>query len=119
MSLTTLETNSANDLYCPDGQNLSLLQDEEALVQDVRAAGLMRVGEDLFNALSGVDYFGTIFAAHRDLDGFRVSLVNVITSFDDVISINRLTITESANDVIWSAEILTVYGSTTVTNGDS
>lgn len=119
MPLTTLQTNGNNDLYCPDGQNLVLIEGEDALVQEVRLAGLLRLGEDIFNTLSGVDYFGTIFAAHKDLDGFRVSLVNAITGFDDVISINQLTITDSNNQVIWTAEILTTYGTTTVTNGDS
>lgn len=117
MSLTTLQIDGNNDLYCPDGQNLFLLQDEDALKQEVRTAGLMRLGEDIFNTLSGVDYFGTIFAAHKDLDGFRVSLVSAITQFKDVISINQLTITNSNNQVVWVADILTVYGSTTVTNG--
>lgn len=118
MPLTTLLTNENNDIYCPDGQNLVLIQDEEALLQEVRSAGLMRLGEDIFNTLSGVDYFGTAFAAHKDLDGLRVSLINAITQFDDVISINQMTVTQSGDYVIWTASILTVYGETTVSNED-
>lgn len=118
MPLTTLQINDNNDLYCPDGQNIALISGQDALIQEVRTACLLRLGEDIFNTLAGVDYFGTIFAAHKDLDGFRTSLVSAITQFDDVISINQLTISTADNKATWVADILTVYGSTTVSSGD-
>lgn len=119
MSLTTLQTDDNNDFYIQDGQNLVFLQDDEALAQEVRLASLMRLGEDIFNTAAGVDYFGTIFTSHKDVDAFRVSLISAINQFDDVISINTLTITNSNGTLSFTAEIATVYGTTTVSSGSS
>lgn len=116
MALSTIELNSNNDLYCPDGKNLSIISGQSALVQDIRLACLLVLGEDIFNTTRGVDYFGTVFTAHKDVDAFRLSLVKAITAFADVISIQSLTITQESGNLNWTARILTVYGSTTVSN---
>jgi len=75
---------------------------------------LMRLTEDLYNVLNGVDYFGAIFSPQPDYDLARKSLIDNITSVPDVIGVNTLTFTIDGEDLNYVAEVATIYGQLTV-----
>lgn len=114
MSLTTLQTNDNNDLFLPDGRNIGVLKDKEALDQSVRQAALMRKGENIFNVDEGVDYLGTIFSSPRDMESARVSIANSLTSHSDVLSIESLVLTLQGETLVWTSQLMTVYGAVSV-----
>lgn len=116
MATSTLQTNNANDLYLPDGQNLLVITGETACSQNILQATLMRLAEDVYDTLSGVDYLGAIFTPQPSYDDARQSLTNAILGCPDVTSIETLTITITANAFNYMAQINTIYGPITVSN---
>lgn len=116
MSTSTLQVNSNNDLFLPDGKNLSILTGIEAVVQDVRCATLMRKGEDVYNVLAGVDYFGYIFTPQPSYDNARRSLISAIESSPEVLTVESLTMTITENTLSYEAKTRTVYGQIAIGN---
>jgi hypothetical protein len=116
MSTATIQTDNNNDLFLADGRNLVIITGAAACAQNVLHKTLMRVTEDIYNVLNGVDYFGTIFTAHRDVDAARKSLVDAIQTVPDVISVESITIDIRGDTFFYNAQILTVYGQLTVSN---
>jgi hypothetical protein len=114
MSSLTIQANSVNDLYLPDGRNLFLLSGIDACAQNVQQACLMRLGEDIYNISTGVDYFGTIFTPQQNYAAARKSIIDTILSVGDVISVDNLTIAITGNTFNFVAEIITTFGPTTV-----
>jgi hypothetical protein len=116
MATATLQTNSANDLYLPDGQNLVVMTGEFACSQNILQATLMRLAEDVYDTLSGVDYLGAIFTPQPNHDDARQSLTNAILSCPDVTSIETLTISITGNTFNYVAQVNTIYGPITASN---
>ena len=116
MATTTLQTNSANDLYLPDGKNLAVISGIPACAQNILQATLMRLGENIYGVLEGVDYFGTIFTPQPDYDAFRQSLADAILGCPDVISIESLTVAVVGNNFNYTALVNTIYGPIPVSN---
>lgn len=114
MATSTLQTNAKNDLFLPDGRNLSILTGADACEQDIRHKTLMRTTEDIYNVANGVDWLGTVFTPQQNYGAARQSLANAIMSCPDVVSINSLTLTIDQNDFNFVAEIMTIYGPLTV-----
>jgi hypothetical protein len=116
MSSFTIQTNGNNDLFLPDGRNLFMLSGLDACVQNVQQACLMRLGEDIYNTSTGVDYFGTIFTPQQNYSAARKSLIDAILSVDDVLSVDSLTIATQDNTFNFVANIRTTFGQTTVSS---
>lgn len=116
MATASLQLNSANDLYLPDGKNLVVLTGVAACSQDIRQATLMRIEEDIYNVLSGVDYLGSIFTPQPNEDYARKSIASAILACPDVISIEYLSITILKNSFNYVALVNTVYGPITASN---
>lgn len=116
MSTATIQVNENNDIFLPDGRNLNILQDAPACAQSVRQAGLMRLGENIYDQLDGVDYLGTIFIGTPDYDAARQSIANAILKVPDVIGIQSLIIDIQGDVLYYNADILTAYGKLTVSN---
>ncbi len=114
MATSTIQTNANNDIYLADGQNLVILSGEAACVQNILQATLMRLGEDGFNKAAGVDYFGAIFTPQPSYDAARKSIANAILGCPDVYGIDSLTITISGNTFNYVANVITAYGTLTV-----
>jgi hypothetical protein len=114
MSSYTIQANENNDIYLPDGRNLSMLSGMDACVQNVRLACLMRLGEDVYNQVMGVDYFGTIFTPQQNYAAARKSLIDTILTVGDVLGVDSLTITAEGNTFNFVASIRTTFGQTNV-----
>ena len=110
MSTSTIQTNELNDIFLPDGKNISILRNDKALTQTIRHAGLMRKGEDIFDVDNGVDYFGTIFTPVVDYDAARQSIAAAILKKPDVINIESLDVTIDGDEFQYEAKVLTTYG---------
>lgn len=110
MTTATIQVNENNDIFLPDGRNLTILVDAPACAQNVRQAGLMRKGENIYNVDEGVDYFGTIFTSQPDYDAARQSIAREILNSPDVIGIESLTIEIDGEVFSYEANINTIYG---------
>lgn len=110
MAIMTIKTDTNNDMILADGKNVSFISGAAALSQSIREYGLMRKGENPFNVDEGVDYFGTVFASPKDIDGARASLAKVLVKHPDVLGVESLILTESNNELFWTARLNTVYG---------
>lgn len=110
MATLTIQTNDNNDLFLPDGRNLSIIEGVDALSQNIRHAHLMRKGEDLYDQSNGVDYLGTVFGSPKDIDGARQSIANAILKKEDVQGIEQLDISVEGDVLSFAARIITVYG---------
>lgn len=110
MATATLQCNSNNDLFLPDGRNLVVLTDMEALKQNILQATLMRLGENIYNINEGVDYFGTVFTPQQNYDAARKSLIDTILAVPDVLNIESLEIQITGNTFNFQAYINSVYG---------
>lgn len=117
MTTRTIQVNDNNDMYLPDGRNLFIISGEPAMTQVIRAAHLMRKGEDLYDVENGVDYFGTIFNSPSDVDGFRKSISDAILKKPDVRAIESLAIDVTGEVCAFTAEVITVYGNTIKVSG--
>jgi hypothetical protein len=111
---TTILTNANNDLFLADGRNLVIISGIEALEQNVVQACLMRLGEDIYNQSSGVDYFGSIFTPQQNYDAARKSLIDTILTVDGVLSIDSLSISIDGDTFNFTANIVTTFGPTSV-----
>lgn len=114
MATQTFLCDDNNDLYLPDGRNLSIISGSDACAQNLKQKGLMRLGENQYNTADGVDYFGTIFTPQPDYDAARASISKNILECPDVISIESLTITIDGEDFSYEAKVHTIYGPTTI-----
>lgn len=115
MANATLQINDSNDLYLPDGENLMVLTGLPAITQDVLTATLMRLGEDIYNINTGVDYFGTIFTSAPDQDAAQQSLSdNILAVSDDITDIEELNVAIGGGVFSFAAFVNTIYGPTTV-----
>lgn len=110
MTTLTIEVNANNDIFLPDGRNLNILSGEPAMVQVIRAAHLMRLGEAMYDVTNGVDYMGTVFTSPVDQDGARQSLANAILKKQDVAGIETLTVTIQDGVFDFEAQVVTIYG---------
>ncbi len=110
MSTLTIQTDENNDIFLPDGQNLSLLTDAAATVQSSRQKCLMRKTEDIYDQNNGVDYFGTIFTPQQDFDAARKSIIDNLMSVPDVPSAESLVIDIQGEKFIFESQIMTIYG---------
>jgi hypothetical protein len=116
MAITTLQVDENNDLFLPDGRNLGVLTGVDALAQDLKLAGLMRTGEDIYDTTNGVDYLGTIFTPQVNYDLARASISNAILKKPDVLSIKSLVLTIGDNVFSYTADVSTIYGNLTTGN---
>ncbi len=116
MAITTLQVDENNDLFLVDGRHFGILTGVEALTQDVKLAGLMRTGEDIYDTTNGVDYFGTVFTPQINYDLARASISNAILKKPDVLSIKSLVISINENVFSYTAQISSIYGNLTTGN---
>jgi hypothetical protein len=116
MAIVTLQVNSDNDLFLPDGRNFGILSGEEALAQNLPLAGKMIPGEDLYDTTNGVDYFNDVFSQQENYDMARSSISNAILKKPDVLSIRSLVLNINENVFSYTAEVSTIYGNLTIGN---
>ncbi|ABL96839.1 hypothetical protein BcepF1.108 [Burkholderia phage BcepF1] len=114
MSTATIQTDENNDIFLPDGQNLSIITDAAATVQSCRQKCLMRKTEDIYDQSNGVDYFGTIFTPQKDYDAARKSILDNLQTVPDVLSVESLTIEIDGEAFKYEAQIMTIYGLKTI-----
>ncbi|QOV06240.1 baseplate wedge protein [Burkholderia phage Maja] len=114
MTTATIQTDENNDIFLPDGQNLSIITDAAATVQSARQKCLMRKTEDIYDQNNGVDYFGTIFTPQSDYDAARKSIIDNLMTVPDVLSVESLEIDIQGENFNFEAQIMTIYGLRTI-----
>lgn len=116
MSVITLDTLSSgvNDIGVDSLGNIATKRDAEALANIVYNVDKTNLGECPLNTTLGTDYFGTIFNAHPDLNGFRTQNVEQTEQLEGVLSVQDFT-TKISNDdgklsLAYEKVIITEYG---------
>ena len=110
MATLTIQSNDVNDIFLPDGVNLSLLSGVAACEQNILQKTQLRLGEDIFNTGNGVDYFGTMLTSTPNLDAARASLIAQIESCPDVLGVSSLTLSIADGVISYTAQVQTIYG---------
>ncbi len=118
MATLTIKTDDNNDIYLPDGRNLTIISGLPALIQNIKHAHLMRKGEDLYDQNNGVDYLGTVFNSPKDIDGARQGIANAILKQGDVQGIEALDISIEGDVLSFTAQIITAYGDQVINIGN-
>lgn len=110
MAVSTIQMNSENDLFLPDGRNLVVLSGAAACLQDILSKTRMRLGEDVYNVNNGVDYLGKVFTPQPDTSAARKSLIDNISAVPDVLSVDQLDVSIANNTFSFEAQVMTIYG---------
>lgn len=110
MTTSTFLSDENNDMFLPDGRNISLVTGGLACAQNLKQRSLMRLGENQYNTNDGVDYFGTIFTPQPNYDAARRSIAQNLLACPDVLSIDSLDITISGDVFNYIANVHTLYG---------
>lgn len=110
MTTQTIWCDGNNDMYLPNGRDISMAFNAMACAQNLKQRSLMRLGENQYNVAEGIDYFGAIFTPQPNYDAARRSISQNLLACPDVISVESLTITIEGDIFNFIAEIRTIYG---------
>lgn len=116
MTTATIQTNSVNDFFVDENNNLVFLVDIYACAQDTRSNALMRRAENIYNVNEGVGYFEFIFTPQQSYDEARKSLATALSNSPDVVSIEKLDITIDGENFNFEAVVVTSFGLIKVVN---
>lgn len=114
--MTTLGLNEQHDLYLNAAGDLVIKSDLDACIQNCKTAMLAQRGEMIYAMDEGIPYRSTLWDQYRPAQ-FEAAARSALLRVDGVLRINKFTIERSGNDFIYRAEIMTVWGIGTVTNG--
>ena len=108
--MKTIAINSNNDIYIDSTNNLVIKSDLNAMGDILVNKCQTNLGELLFNALKGIDFFNTIFSSPCYPDLFQNQLITQIEQTDAVKRIDSYTETINNNIYTYKTEVQTEYG---------
>jgi hypothetical protein len=110
MATQTILCNENNDMYLPNGRDISMVTGGLACAQNLKQRSLERLGENQYNTTEGIDYFGTIFTPQPNYDAARRSISQNLLACPDVLNIDSLIITTTGDVFSFVANVHTIYG---------
>lgn len=115
--MITLETDFNNDLVIGKDGNLSLISGLQAVAQTAEHYGYTLRGEMAFSADLGVPFFDVAFGATPNIAQFESFMRSRIMEVPEVIRINSFTAQQVNDSLLYNADIVTIYGAETISNG--
>lgn len=106
----TLSVNSNNDIYVGVDGNIALAYDLTATLQACAQAAKTILGEMVLNTDQGIPYFQVVWVGVPQLPQFEAALRSAWLAVEGVTDILSVSLTQSGDTLLYSAEILTVYG---------
>lgn len=106
----TIAVNSDDDIYIGSDGNLALARDLQATLQACRQAASTMLGEMIYNTDQGIPYFQAVWIGVPQLQQYESYLRIAFLNVAGVTDINSLTISQEGDTLMYTAEIITVYG---------
>lgn len=113
---TTLATGRSNDLYLDDAGNIAFASGLDAITLDCKAAMETRLGECALDTALGIPMFETVWLNWQPAQ-FQAAARKALQTVTDVVSVSIVSITRAGGVMRYTANISTIYGPATVTNG--
>ena len=112
---TSLALNANNDIYIGADGNLATVTGIDAAIQNCKTAMQAQQGEMMYAMLNGMPTRATVW------DNFNPSLFeaagrSILAGVQDVTGVAAFTITRTENVLTYTAVIVTIYGTGTVSN---
>lgn len=107
--MTSLATNSNNDIYMGPDNNLALVRGLAAVVQDTKNAVEAQLGEMPLALDRGVPTMATIWDSYKPAQ-FEAAARAIILTVPGVTGIKRFDIIQVSDQARYEAEINSVYG---------
>lgn len=113
--MITLCVDQNNDL-CVKKSNLETITGLKAVIQSCEQAAKTQLGEVFLDTTRGVPNTETIWTSRANIAQFQSYLQRMILSVPDVIGVKSLETDIVENNVVYSIEIETIYGTEIITN---
>ena len=114
--MRTLATNDARDIYLGTDGNLVMATGLAACVESCRRASFVNLGELPYAQTRGAPFIDIMETV--DLSLYEFYIRQVLLTVPNVTAVASVEFTVAGETINWVAQINTLYGSGTVTNGD-
>jgi hypothetical protein len=113
----TFGTNAQNDIYLGRDGNLVVNTGLQAVLQACENASKAQLGEEVLTTKNGVPNFQTVWVGNTNFQLFRNYLTNILLGVPGVQEVESIQISPTGNTLIYTATIVTIYGTGEITNG--
>lgn len=113
----TFGTNANNDIYLGADGNLVVLTGVDAIAAACVTACLAQLGECVLQTGIGLPNFGSVWVGVPDYAIWQSYLQNTLLSVEGVTQVQSISLKAINNVLNFTAEISTIYGPTTISNG--
>lgn len=110
----TFAVDGNNDLFIGADDKLTVATGIEAVKFACEHAAKTILGEMVLATDEGLPYFEAVWTGAPNLAQYEDALRDALLAVADVEEVTTLSIAQAGNEVTYTAEILTVYGATTV-----
>lgn len=117
MSIKTLKIDANGNPVITNG-NFTFITNIDAVLQICEQIMKTQLGEYQYNQTKGIDYFGNVFTGSPNFQRFEVQARTQLEASNGVIRVESLNYSLSDNTMIYTATIVTIYGTGTITNGN-
>lgn len=100
-----------NDIYLNSEGNISISYDIQAVLQACAQAAQTLLGELVFNVDQGIPYFQTLWIGSPNVQQFNAALRTAFLNVPNVVEVISLMTSQQNNDLMYTAVIQTIYGS--------
>jgi len=108
--MTTIKLDSSNNIVLLNA-DFNVIESTEAVAQDTKNRIAICYGEDPFDIYKGLDFEGELLQKMGGADNIKEQIRNRILDSDEVVNVNSLTITKTAQTTLTvEAEINSIYG---------
>jgi hypothetical protein len=111
----TFDTNSDNDIFIGEDGNLSVATGLRAVLKGCESASYAQLGEMVLAKGLGIPNFQAIWVGVPNYPLFELYLRKALLSVLGVTSVKSLQITVKGNTLSYTATIVTIYGTETIT----
>ncbi|WP_310625810.1 hypothetical protein [Limnohabitans sp.] len=111
--MKTITIDSNNDMFVV-AKNLQISTGLQACMEVCKQTMLTVFGELMFHAESGTPYFDIVFNGRPNLVAFRSITEKALLEVDGVTGIGNLVASVSGDQLSYSVEISTIYGTATL-----
>lgn len=113
--MKTLATNQLNDIYLGGDGNIALATDLAACVMSCKRACMVNLGELPYAQTRGTPFFQLMDS--KDISLLEMYLRRVLLTVPGVQAVQSIEFSVQGEEISYTARIITVYGTGTVTNG--
>lgn len=113
----TFTRNGNNDIYIANDGRLAISTGLEAVKEACETASYALLAEMIYSQNRGLPYFQTIWTGAPNVAIFRRYLINTLLAIDGVTDVQSVTAQVQNNTLKYTAEIVTIYGATVISNG--